>query len=97
MVPQILMKGYKMNILKSVSMVDAGVTVPTPTGLPVSLQITGVVMVRLAGDIRIEGLTSLAQLFTKGTKPTLTLKTDIKPRFVVVLTITITYMAYCIH
>ena len=75
-----LRTGYNARLLKTLSILDAAVVMPTPCGLPVSINASAVAVIGAHGTLRLEGLNSIFELFSSSARPIISLHSDIQTR-----------------
>ena len=83
-IPEILSRlrtGFTLDLVKAISVIDASMMLPTPAGLPVSINTTAVAVMASTGTMRMTGLDSIFALFRETNRPVITLTTDVKPRY----------------
>nr|APP91162.1 vitellogenin [Platynereis dumerilii] len=75
-----LVSGLPINIMKTLSLANQAVMLPTPAGLPVSLSLTTVTIVSAKGRVKLDGISSLSQLLSGN--PTVKVNFEVEPLIV---------------
>ena len=75
-------RGCSLDHTKTLALRDVGIMVPTPAGLPLSINVSTVGAATLKGTIQVEGITpeSIWQILTGNRKPVFKIISDITPR-----------------
>ncbi len=76
-----LSNGLDIDVMKTLSMKDLGLVLPTPCGLPVAVNVSGIFIGRMMGVISMEGLSSPMELFKVGPKPNIHIHSNLTPRY----------------
>ena len=73
-----LMNGYEVDVVKALPLLDNSIVMPTPVGLPISVNFSIVSAMAIKGKLKVEGVTRLSAIFTEPSK--VTLIATIRPR-----------------
>jgi len=77
-----LIEGYKVDVLKTLSL-DNSLLIPTPLGVPLTLNVSSVALVKVDGRVQLHNFSSWSDLVRRRSLPAdkIKLDVDIQPRF----------------
>jgi len=73
-----LLAGYNVDIVKAVPIVDNALILPTPIGLPITLNISAIAAIAVKGQVKVDGITSIRDIISSPRK--LSIAVDVRPR-----------------
>jgi hypothetical protein len=88
-----LVSGYNIDIVKVLPFVDNSIVLPTPMGLPITLNLTAVAAIAIKGQVKVEGLTTIRAIW--GNPSRISVAVNIRPRYgdiIVIIHQCMTYM-----
>jgi hypothetical protein len=74
----LLIRGYNVDIVKAIPMIDNAVIVPTPIGLPITVNLTVVSVIAIKGHVKVGGISSIGALWSSPSK--VTIGASLRPR-----------------
>ena len=73
-----LINGYDVDIVKAIPLMDNSIVVPTPVGLPISVNFSLMSAMAVKGRATVDGITRLSAILTDPAK--VTIGAAIRPR-----------------
>ena len=76
------LSGYNVDIVKAISVSNNAIVLPTPMGLPISLNISAVAALVVKGEVKLEGISHVSALWSNPSK--LALAVNLRPRYIAI-------------
>ena len=73
-----LVAGHNVDVVKAIPAMDNALIMPTPVGLPITLNISAIAAVAIKGQVKIEGITAIRDLISSPRK--VSVAVNIRPR-----------------
>ena len=70
-IADMLIRGYNVDIVKAIPLMDNSVVVPTPIGLPITVNLTAVTAIAIKGHVKLDGISSMSALWSSPSRVTI--------------------------